>query len=226
MPSPPRCGRAGFASRSATTSPRRVGAAALDASRDAPGGARSTADGEPRDGAWVAELTDRVDLSGWPRGDTPDRPPGAPPPRRPAPLHRPGRPPLPVLPHRPARATTSPRLSSATACTRASRTGFSRVTGRSGSGQAALPRLRRQPGLVRARRCSPRTCSPGCGCSSSTGQLASSQAQAAPPPPAPRRRPPHTLRPAPHAPPATRTGPGPMQLLAAFARLRALPAPG
>jgi hypothetical protein len=26
------------------------------------------ADGEPRDGAWVAELTDRLELSGWPQG--------------------------------------------------------------------------------------------------------------------------------------------------------------
>jgi hypothetical protein len=29
------------------------------------------ADGEPRDGAWVAELTDRLELSAWPAGSRP-----------------------------------------------------------------------------------------------------------------------------------------------------------
>lgn len=40
------------------------------------------AEGERREGAWVTELSDRVELAGWPEGHAPDRPPRAPPPGR------------------------------------------------------------------------------------------------------------------------------------------------
>ena len=60
-------------------------------------------DGEPREGAWVAELTGRSTSTRLAAGDTADLPPRAPPPRRAALLHRPRRAPLPVLHHRPDR---------------------------------------------------------------------------------------------------------------------------
>ena len=41
-------------------------------------------DNQPREGAWVAELTDHVSLDAWPQGSTADRPPRAPASRRPA----------------------------------------------------------------------------------------------------------------------------------------------
>jgi len=58
-----------------------------------PEGAWSAAlcqDGLERPNGQVAEITERLDLSGWPEGAR-DRPPRAPAPRRPALLHRPGR---------------------------------------------------------------------------------------------------------------------------------------
>jgi Transposase DDE domain group 1 len=60
-------------------------------------------DNQPREGAWVAELTDHVSLDAWPQGLAADRAPRAPASRRPAVVHRRRRAPLPVPYHRSAR---------------------------------------------------------------------------------------------------------------------------
>ncbi|MEJ7718248.1 MAG: transposase [Thermoleophilaceae bacterium] len=69
-------------------------------------------------------------------GHAADLPPRAPPPRRPALLHRSRGPPLPVPDHRPGRTRTSPPSRPATARTRASRT---RSAARASAGLANLP---------------------------------------------------------------------------------------
>jgi hypothetical protein len=61
------------------------------------------ADGQPRENGQVAEITDRLDLAGWPAGSPGDRAPRAPASWRPALLHRPRRAPLSSDPHRPTR---------------------------------------------------------------------------------------------------------------------------
>ena len=58
-------------------------------------------DGENRDGAWVAEITDQFDLTAWPNRSRCDCPPRAPAPRRAAVVHRPRRPSLPGHADRP-----------------------------------------------------------------------------------------------------------------------------
>jgi Transposase DDE domain group 1 len=60
-------------------------------------------DGQQRDGAWVAEITDRLDLAGWPTASRVIVRRERRAPRRAAVLHRPRRPPLPRHPHRPDR---------------------------------------------------------------------------------------------------------------------------
>ena len=59
-------------------------------------------DGQPREGAWVAELTDRSTWASWPQGTRLICRRERPAPRRAAVLHRPRRAPLSVLHHRPA----------------------------------------------------------------------------------------------------------------------------
>jgi hypothetical protein len=49
------------------------------------------ADGQVREGAWVAEFTGLLELTGWPKGDAGHRPPGAPASRRAVAVHRSGR---------------------------------------------------------------------------------------------------------------------------------------
>ncbi len=79
-------------------------------------------DGSERANGQVAELTDLLDLAGWPDGVAGDRPPRAPAPRRAAVVHRPRRAPLPSDPHRPDRPRHRRASSAATAPAPASRT--------------------------------------------------------------------------------------------------------
>ena len=58
------------------------------------------AGGQVRPGAWVAELTSLLDLTGWPEGIRVIVRRGTPAPRRPAALHRPRRAPVHLLRHR------------------------------------------------------------------------------------------------------------------------------
>ena len=82
-PSPRDCRDAGIRFSVGYEVDERVREAIL-ACRSRLGEARSTATGAEREGAQVAELTDRVELSSLARGHAADRPPRAPPSRRPA----------------------------------------------------------------------------------------------------------------------------------------------
>ena len=122
-------------------------------------------DGEPRDGAWVAELTDVVDLCGWPQGTRlicrKERPhPGA------------------QLRFTDSTATATnassptsgharwPSSSCATASTPASRTASRRPPSSASGGFPSRSSSPTRPGSSSC--CWPRTCSPGCARSCST----------------------------------------------------------
>ena len=124
------------------------------------------ADGqEEREGAWVAELTGQLDLSGWPEGtrlivrkEIPH--PGAQLRFTDLDGHR-----YQCFLTDQARRTTSPGSRRATACTPASRTGS---RNRKSSGWAGCPSRRSSPTRPGSSSCcSRKTCSPGSGCSCS-----------------------------------------------------------
>ena len=94
------------------------------------------ADGEDRDGAWVAELTDQLDLSAWPEGSRLICPPRAPAPRRAVHDLRRARLPAHVLSHRPGRRRHRRAWSCATAAAPASRT---RIRAGKDTGMRNLP---------------------------------------------------------------------------------------
>ena len=167
-------------------------------------------DGAARRNGEVAELTHLLDLAALARGLACDRPPRAAPSRRPALLHRFGRPSLPGDPHRSGATGTSSRSSAATVLAPGPRS-RSRIRQGHRPRQAALPRLRDERRLARARPDRPRSARLGEGAPAL--RRARPLAPEAPsPPPAARRRPPRLLG------PRARVAP-------AFAKLRDLPAP-
>ena len=106
------------------------------------------ADGQAREGAWVAELTAGLDLSAWPQGARLICPPRAPAPRRAVSDLRRARPPAHVLSHRPRRPRHR-RTGAAPPRSRARRGQHPRRQGHRHA-QPAPPRLRAQPDVARA----------------------------------------------------------------------------
>ena len=111
-------------------------------------------DGQERENGQVAEITQRLDLSRWPKGSRVIVPPRAAPPRRPALLHRLRRPPLPGDPHRSARG----RHRADRAPPPRQRAGRGPDPPRQGHrpGEAALSRVRAERGLAGTRLDRPR----------------------------------------------------------------------
>ena len=103
-------------------------------------------DGEPRDGAWVTELTGTGQPRRLARRHPADLPARAPAPRCAAIIHRPGRPPLPVLHHRPSRRGHRELWRSCTASTPRSRTGSRRSRRRAPATCRSTPSPRTPPG--------------------------------------------------------------------------------
>ena len=111
------------------------------------------ADGNPRENGQVAELTARLELTGWPEGARVIVP-RASAPRRTALVHRSRRAPLPGHPHRSARSRDR-RARAPTPCPRAGRGPHPRRQ-RLRPDQPPVPRLRRQRRLARTRPHRPR----------------------------------------------------------------------
>jgi hypothetical protein len=112
------------------------------------------ADGEPRHGAWVLEVTGLLDLSGWPPGMRVTRPQGAPTPRRATAAHRRRRPPAHRVRHQhPTRRARPPtRRPGTTPPPPSTRRGPHPMRERHRPGQPAPTRTGPEPDLVRHRR--------------------------------------------------------------------------
>jgi hypothetical protein len=157
------------------------------------------ADGDPRDGAWVAEVTDLLDLKGWPEGMRVIVRKERPHPRCPASADRPRRDESHRVRHQhPPRPTRRPRTTAPPP--RQSRRPHPLCQTHRPDQPAAAP-VQPEPDLVRPRRGGSRThrldadARPGRGSGPQVGT------QTAPPPAVHRRRPTRPHRPPPHPPP-------------------------